>query len=70
MKDVDGFTLIDYIKSSIEILMNMKIEENENQPTSEKKKPKNKKKNPLNNDDQPMIPKIDDKTPTSSILDL
>lgn len=29
MKDVDGFTLIDYIKSSIEILMNMKIEENE-----------------------------------------
>lgn len=32
MKDVDGFTLIDYIKSSIEILMNMKIEENEQQP--------------------------------------
>lgn len=30
MRDVDGFTLIDYIKSSIEILMNMKIEENEN----------------------------------------
>ena len=30
MKEVDGFTLIDYIKSSIEILMNMKIEENEN----------------------------------------
>lgn len=29
MKNVDGFTLIDYIKSSIEILMNMKIEENE-----------------------------------------
>ena len=29
MKEVDGFTLIDYIKSSIEILMNMKIEENE-----------------------------------------
>jgi hypothetical protein len=27
MKEVDGFTLIDYIKSSIEILMNMKIEE-------------------------------------------
>ena len=69
MKDVDGFTLIDYIKSSIEILMNMKIEENENQPTSDKKKPK-KKKNPLKNDDPSMIPKIDDKTPTSSILDL
>jgi len=29
MKSVDGFTLIDYIKSSIEILMNMKIEEND-----------------------------------------
>jgi hypothetical protein len=29
MGEVDGFTLIDYIKSSIEILMNMKIEENE-----------------------------------------
>lgn len=29
MKEVDGFTLIDYIKSSIEILMNMKIEEND-----------------------------------------
>ena len=25
--DVDGFTLIDYIKSSIEVLMNMKVEE-------------------------------------------
>jgi len=27
MREVDGFTLIDYIKSSIEILMNMKIDE-------------------------------------------
>ena len=27
MADVDGFTLIDYIKSSIEVLMNMKVEE-------------------------------------------
>ena len=70
MKDVDGFTLIDYIKSSIEILMNMKIEENENQQTSEKKKPK-KKRNPLKKEDHPsFIPKIDDKTPTSSIMDL
>jgi len=25
MREVDGFTLIDYIKSSVEILMNMKI---------------------------------------------
>lgn len=27
MREVDGFTLIDHIKSSIEILMNMKIED-------------------------------------------
>lgn len=29
MRDVAGFTLIEYIKSSIEILMNMKQEEHE-----------------------------------------
>ena len=27
MKDVDGYTLIDHIKSAIEVLMNMKVEE-------------------------------------------
>lgn len=27
LKEVDGFALIDYIKSSIEVLMNMKVEE-------------------------------------------
>ena len=27
MREVDGFTLVDYVKSSIEILMNMKIDE-------------------------------------------
>ena len=27
LKKVDGFTLIDYIKSAIEVLMNMKVEE-------------------------------------------
>lgn len=27
MQEVDGFTLVDYVKSSIEILMNMKIDE-------------------------------------------
>jgi len=27
MKEVDGFTLVEYIKNSIEIMMNMKIEE-------------------------------------------
>jgi hypothetical protein len=38
MIDVDGFTLIDYIKSSIEILMNMKMEENENKEHSAPRK--------------------------------
>ena len=37
MLHVDGFTLIDYIKSSVEILMNMKIEENDGLSYSEKK---------------------------------
>lgn len=27
LREIDGFTLIDYIKSSIEVLMNMKVEE-------------------------------------------
>jgi hypothetical protein len=30
LKDVDGYQLIDYIKSSIEVLMNMKMEEEDN----------------------------------------
>lgn len=29
MRDVDAFTILDYIKTSIEILMNMKMEEQE-----------------------------------------
>lgn len=32
MREVDGFTLIDHIKSSIEILMNMKIDEGQDAP--------------------------------------
>ena len=35
MREADGFALIDYIKSSIEILMNMKIEEG-NEPEDER----------------------------------
>ena len=104
MRDTDGFTLIDYIKSSIEILMNMKIEdggghkgdkeeevEREIQDEIEaeerrrrRKEKKLKKKLLAQKADaaggeaatgmaKPSIkpiPKIDDKTPTSSILDL
>ena len=72
MKEVDGFTLIDYIKSSIEILMNMKIEENDGGSSVEikdKKKIKDKKQK-VNDDLGNNIPKIDDRTPTSSIMDL
>ena len=72
MKEVDGFTLIDYIKSSIEILMNMKIEENDGGSSveiKEKKKIKGKKQK-VNDDLGNNIPKIDDRTPTSSIMDL
>ena len=72
MKEVDGFTLIDYIKSSIEILMNMKIEENDEGSSveiKEKKKIKGKKQK-VNDDLGNNIPKIDDRTPTSSIMDL
>lgn len=29
LRDVDSFTILDYIKTSIEILMNMKMEEND-----------------------------------------
>ena len=35
LKGVDGFTLIDYIKSSIEVLMNMKMEETQDKPDIE-----------------------------------
>lgn len=69
MKEVDGFTLIDYIKSSIEILMNMKIDENDNWSSTyknQKPKNKNKKLKDIGNE----IIKIDDKTPTSSIMEL
>ena len=72
MKEVDGFTLIDYIKSSIEILMNMKIEENDGGSSVEikdKKKIKGKKQK-VNDDLGNNIPKIDARTPTSSIMNL
>jgi len=29
LRDVDAFTILDYIKTSIEILMNMKMEESD-----------------------------------------
>lgn len=68
MLEVDGFTLIDYIKSSIEILMNMKIEENDQKHLS--KSPKKKNTSPGKDGTQKPIVKIDDRTPTSSIVDL
>lgn len=41
LKDVDAFTILDYIKTSIEILMNMKMEENDNTDKSKRKNNKN-----------------------------
>ena len=42
LTDISPFIIIEYIKSSIEILMNMKIEENDADKSSEEK-PKKKK---------------------------
>jgi hypothetical protein len=111
MREVDGFTLVDYIKSSIEILMNMKIDDtnedggapkNKNpyrnnhrgdedddydpieeddemraerkRRRKEKREAKKKKKEEAAKLDVPKkiksIPKIDNHTPTSSIIDL
>ncbi len=42
LKDVDSFTILDYIKTSIEILMNMKMEEN-GTPSTKTRKTKREK---------------------------
>lgn len=114
MREVDGFTLVDYIKSSIEILMNMKIEDtNEGGAVAKNKNPywnhhrgdEDEDYDPIEEDDEmkaerkrrrkekkeakkkkkeegkliegaaavkkiKAIPKIDNHTPTSSIIDL
>eukprot|EP00347_Sterkiella_histriomuscorum_P022329 403330866 len=99
MMAVDGFTLVDYVKSSIEILMNMKMDDNGGgdgaagmggfhdeedysdrspsditikKPNLQMFKKQNPPKNANSKEKEPNkpIPKIDDKTPTSSILDL
>ena len=76
MREVDGFTLIDYIKSSVEILMNMKIEENENGSSEEKVKKKKKKKTNVErleeagNEMPNPLSKLDSRTISSSIRDL
>jgi hypothetical protein len=48
LKDIDPFTILDYIKTSIEILMNMKREEEDTDP-KDKKKPKHKRTKSNNN---------------------
>jgi hypothetical protein len=44
LREVDPFTIIDYIKTSIEILMNMKMEENENDKDNSSKTGNKKEK--------------------------
>ncbi len=112
MREVDGFTLVDYIKSSIEILMNMKIEDTNEGGVNKNKNPYRNHRgdddddyDPIEEDDEmraerkrrkkekkeakkkkkeegkklegagpikkiKAIPKIDNHTPTSSIIDL
>ena len=71
MKDVDGFTLIDYIKSSVEILMNMKIEENDNSSSIIKtKKKRREKEGGEERGNQETIRGVDIHTVTSSLRDL
>ena len=112
MREVDGFTLVDYIKSSIEILMNMKIEDTNEEGGQKNKNPYRNHRgeddedyDPIEEDDEmraerkrrkkekkeakkkkkeegkkidgagivkkiKVIPKIDNNTPTSSIIDL
>jgi hypothetical protein len=36
LRDIDPFTILDYIKTSIEILMNMKKEEDGSEPKDKK----------------------------------
>ena len=63
MQEVDGFTLIDYVKSSIEILMNMKMEEQEEVTPGGKRKEQRK-------GGEVAVVRIDGRTPTSSIMEL
>jgi predicted Holliday junction resolvase-like endonuclease len=44
LRDVDHFTILDYIKTSIEILMNMKMEETELDKEMNKKSNNGRKK--------------------------
>lgn len=48
LRDVDSFTIVDYIKTSIEILMNMRMEEYEGDKEHRKDKSKTDKLNNLN----------------------
>jgi hypothetical protein len=51
MREVDGFTLVDYIKSSIEILMNMKIDDPNEDAGAKQKDPYNLRHNHRGLDD-------------------
>mmetsp|Transcript_7096 Transcript_7096/g.5354 ORF Transcript_7096/g.5354 Transcript_7096/m.5354 type:complete len:94 (-) Transcript_7096:681-962(-) len=47
LRDVDAFTMLDYIKTSIEILMNMKMDENGGDDKAKKKRSKDSSNNNL-----------------------
>ena len=45
LKDLDAFTIIDYIKTSIEILMNMKVDDCNSKDQNKESKSKESKAN-------------------------
>lgn len=61
LRDVDSFTILDYIKTSIEILMNMKMEESEN----DKKKEKGGKNKHLNSSNSSKVVHTDSESSRS-----
>ena len=52
LRDTNSFTILEYIKTSIEILMNMKMEEHHDQNQKNKKNKKNKVRKSNAGDDQ------------------
>ncbi len=47
LKDIDGYTIIEYVKGSIEILMNMKIEDDSSSSSQLTKKKRGTDLDPL-----------------------
>ena len=55
LKDVDPFTILDYIKTSIEILMNMKRDEDDPDKEKTKESKSKHKRNKSNNNSSTVL---------------